>query len=208
MGRRGKHITMPIQVFQGVTVHHNISEGHRIIYKGVKLWRGERLVHTYTPFPHFHPSFIYFSHFNWLAKKLSLATENIERACAPCCLPPPPPTKVCLCLGSPSWGSRILFFDSLTLKMKALWSFRTLRTPHSVTWHLILEDFNNSTVRPSRLPTSKGKAVPLQAWSGSEGSRKLRFPDFITTAQEGGKVVSLTHRPHLPPGNSPGTHFC
>jgi len=54
----------------------------------------------------------------------------------------------------------------------------------------------------------KGKAVPLQAWSGPEGSRKLRFPDFITTAQEGGKFVSLTHRPHLPPGNSRGTHFC
>jgi len=53
----------------------------------------------------------------------------------------------------------------------------------------------------------KGKAVPLQAWSGSEGSRKLRFPDFMTTAQDGGKVVSLTHRPPLPPGNTPGTHF-
>jgi hypothetical protein len=45
----------------------------------------------------------------------------------------------------------------------------------------------------------KGKAVPLQAWSGPEGSRKSRFPDFMTTAQEVGKVVSLTHRPHLPP---------
>ena len=54
----------------------------------------------------------------------------------------------------------------------------------------------------------KGKAVPLQAWSGPEGSRKLRFPDFMTTAQDGGKVVSLTHRSPLPPGNTPGTHFC
>jgi len=54
----------------------------------------------------------------------------------------------------------------------------------------------------------KTKAVPLQAWSGPEGSRKLRFPDFMTTAQDGGKVVSLTHRPPLPPGNTPGTHFC
>ena len=54
----------------------------------------------------------------------------------------------------------------------------------------------------------KGKAVPLQAYSGPEGSRKLRFPDFMTTAQAGGKVVSLTHRPHLPQGNPPGTHFC
>ena len=53
-----------------------------------------------------------------------------------------------------------------------------------------------------------GKAVPLQAWGGPEGSRKLRFPDFMTTAQDGGKIVSLTHRPPLPPGNTPGTHFC
>jgi len=52
------------------------------------------------------------------------------------------------------------------------------------------------------------EAVPLQAWSGPEGSRKLMFPDFMTTAQGGGKVVSLMHWPHLPPGNSPGTHFC
>ena len=54
----------------------------------------------------------------------------------------------------------------------------------------------------------KGKAVPLQAWSGPEGSRKLRFPDFMTTPQDGGKVVSLTHRPPLLPGNIPGTHIC
>jgi hypothetical protein len=26
----------------------------------------------------------------------------------------------------------------------------------------------------------KGKAVPLQAWSGPEGCRKLRFPDYMT----------------------------
>jgi hypothetical protein len=45
-----------------------------------------------------------------------------------------------------------------------------------------------------------GKAVPLQAWSGPEGSRKLRFPDFMTMAQDGGKVVSLKHRLPLPPG--------
>jgi hypothetical protein len=36
----------------------------------------------------------------------------------------------------------------------------------------------------------------------------LRFPDYMTTAQDGGKVVSLKHRPPLPPGNAPGTHFC
>jgi hypothetical protein len=58
------------------------------------------------------------------------------------------------------------------------------------------------------LGNNKGKAVPLQAWSGPEGSRKLRFPDYMITAQDGGKVVRLTHRPLLPPGNAPGTHFC
>ena len=34
---------------------------------------------------------------------------------------------------------------------------------------------------------------------------KLRFPDFMTTAQDGGKVVSFTHRPPITPGNTPGT---
>ena len=54
----------------------------------------------------------------------------------------------------------------------------------------------------------KGKAVPLQSWSGPEVSRKLSFPYFMTIAQDGGKVVSLTHRLPLPPGNVTGTRFC
>ena len=58
------------------------------------------------------------------------------------------------------------------------------------------------------LVNNNSKAVPLLAWSGPEGSRKLRFPDFMTTAHDGGKVVSLTHRPPLPPDNAAGTHFC
>jgi hypothetical protein len=56
------------------------------------------------------------------------------------------------------------------------------------------------------LGIKKGKAVPLQAWSGPEGSRKLRFRYFMTTAQDGGKI-SLIHRPPLPPVNTPGTHL-
>ena len=66
-------------------------------------------------------------------------------------------------------------------------------------------DYNGFAAATSA--TNKG-AVPLQAWSGPEGSRKLRFPDFMTTTQDGGKISSLTHRPSLPPGNAPGTHFC
>jgi len=70
-----------------------------------------------------------------------------------------------------------------------------------------LSDCPRATDPVSFIAYSKGKAVPLQAWSGP-GPRKLRFPDFVTSAQDGGKVVSLTHYPSLPPGNAPGTHFC
>jgi len=58
------------------------------------------------------------------------------------------------------------------------------------------------------LQDDKGKAVPLQAWTGPEGSRKLRFPDFITTAQDGGRLSALCTGRLYPPGNTPGTHFC
>ena len=37
----------------------------------------------------------------------------------------------------------------------------------------------------------KDKAVPLQARRGPEGSRKLSFPDFVTTAQDGGRLSAL-----------------
>jgi hypothetical protein len=67
--------------------------------------------------------------------------------------------------------------------------------------------FEESIFKLAVIEKVKAKAVPLQAWSGPEGSRKLRFPDFMTT-QAGGKVVSLTHRPPLPPGNTPATNFC
>jgi len=33
--------------------------------------------------------------------------------------------------------------------------------------------------------------VPLQARRGPEGSRKLRFPDFVTTAQDSGRLSAL-----------------
>jgi len=38
----------------------------------------------------------------------------------------------------------------------------------------------------------KCKAVPLQARTGPEGSGKLRFPDFVTTAQDGGRLSAPT----------------
>jgi len=42
---------------------------------------------------------------------------------------------------------------------------------------------------PANVENRVKKAVPLQARRGPEGSRNLRFPDFMTTAQDGGKVL-------------------
>ena len=50
----------------------------------------------------------------------------------------------------------------------------------------------NRTVR------QEGKAVPLQARRGPEGSRKLSFPDFVTTAQDGGRF-----QPYAPAAFTP-----
>jgi len=45
-----------------------------------------------------------------------------------------------------------------------------------------------------------GEALSVSGGWGSQISRQL--------AHEGGKVASPRHRPPLPPGNIPGTHFC
>jgi len=37
----------------------------------------------------------------------------------------------------------------------------------------------------------EGKAVLSQARRGPEGSRKFSFPDFMTTAQDGGRLSAL-----------------
>ena len=71
----------------------------------------------------------------------------------------------------------------------------------------VLHNVTLGHVRVTAEQRVKGKSVPLQARSDPEGSRKLRFPDLTTTAQDGGKFVNLTHRLPLPPGNIPGTHF-
>jgi len=72
-----------------------------------------------------------------------------------------------------------------------------------------LEGGEWSAARPGRtLPLGKTQYPFYRRLGGPEGSRKLRFPYFMTMAQDGGNVVSLTHQLPLPPGNAPGTHFC
>ena len=55
----------------------------------------------------------------------------------------------------------------------------------------------------------KGKAFPLQAFDRPLGSQEVEAPRISRqSAQEGGKVVSPTHRLSLPPGRISSTHFC
>jgi hypothetical protein len=51
------------------------------------------------------------------------------------------------------------------------------------TWHMHVFHTNASV--------SHVKAVPLQAWTGPQRSRKLRPPDFLTSAHEGGRLSAL-----------------
>jgi len=46
----------------------------------------------------------------------------------------------------------------------------------------------------ARVGTDGGKISPITGPRCLEGSRKLRFPDYVTMAQNGDKVVSLRHR--------------
>ena len=103
------------------------------------------------------------------------------------------PTCFDPCSGSSSHSSR----QKPPPPQKKFWGIKCIPENHAnpratVTIILLINYF-------SFLFNKKVKSVPLQAWRCPEGSRKLRFTDFVTTAQDGGKVVSLTHRPPLPP---------
>jgi hypothetical protein len=55
----------------------------------------------------------------------------------------------------------------------------------------------------------KGKAIPLQAWTGPEGSRRLRLPDFKTIGTWRWVRLSALRTGRLyTPGNNPGHQFC
>jgi len=52
------------------------------------------------------------------------------------------------------------------------------------------------------------KSSPVTGLEWPRGFQEVKVPRFHDNGTGGGKVVSLTHRPPLPPGNTPGTHFC
>jgi len=55
------------------------------------------------------------------------------------------------------------------------------------------------SMNPTKAYEGKGKAVLLQAWTGPEGSREFRLPDFVTTAQDGGRLAALRTAHLFPP---------
>jgi hypothetical protein len=64
----------------------------------------------------------------------------------------------------------------------------------------VKNEVNISSSLQSLMIMLKGKAVPLQAWTGPQGSRRLRLMKVVRlSALRTGRVY--------PPGNIPGTHF-
>jgi hypothetical protein len=69
------------------------------------------------------------------------------------------------------------------------------------------QSIKQETMKLNDIGGKKNSPVRSMEWPrGFQEVKVPRFHDFCTGC--GGKVVSLTHRPPLPPGNAPGTHFC
>jgi hypothetical protein len=97
-------------------------------------------------------------------------------------------------------------------------SFKScIRSPFTVIENVTNETSNllaNSTdivqllSKHSNFSKGKGKAIPLQAWTDPEGSRKLRLPDFNTI----NTCMWQGCQPYAPvaftPGNISGTLLC
>ena len=83
------------------------------------------------------------------------------------------------------------------------------------------ERFSRPALEPTQPPPRqcvKGKATPFTGLGGPEGSGRLRLQITRHSTHEGGQVITLTHRPPLPPGiswysfleveSTPGTWTC
>jgi len=81
----------------------------------------------------------------------------------------------------------VLLNDYLCLSTKFILSTRQWRKVYYTQFKLSTTHINSIVATEK----GKGKAVPLQAWTGPEGSRDLRFPEFMTMAQDGGRLSAL-----------------
>ena len=73
--------------------------------------------------------------------------------------------------------------------------------------------FLESSINPQQSPTTqtdslyKGKEIPVQAWTGPEGSRRLRLPEFHDKRKRWLVMSALCTGRLYPQGNILGTHF-
>jgi len=51
---------------------------------------------------------------------------------------------------------------------------------HNCPMELLCVETSCTKFHPNQSRNTKGKAIPLQAWTGPEVSRRLRLPDFKT----------------------------
>ena len=85
-------------------------------------------------------------------------------------------------------------YNFVTLELRSTFNHKSVITVLSINVaHGGVKSFLLTYTVPhtNSMKHSKGKAVPLQAWTGPGGSRKLRFPNFVTTAQDGGRLSAF-----------------
>jgi len=47
----------------------------------------------------------------------------------------------------------------------------------------VFYEFGKNACCSSEASKGNGKAIPVEVWTGSEGSRRLRLPDFMTAGK-------------------------
>jgi hypothetical protein len=91
--------------------------------------------------------------------------------------------------------------DTFSSLLSVTWSKRSNRTTCRIKY-IIAVEMTSCHVNVKKVKESRNRPGVAQRVPGGSDSQIS-----MTSAHESGEVVSLTHRPPLPPGNVPGTHF-